>query len=254
MPEGSSAERRDDFYVGYLPVPRGHARLLRVLIPGMLWVMVVVAGLIAWQMRDPGSAVWDTADERTWQGRLVAQPYPGLLVEGEDGVQLHLLVEMAKHGAQDRVVGLEGRTVEVRGWLLQRDDRRIIELSPDESAITAVGGPAPGSGPVLNAASVREVTLRGEIMDSKCYLGAMKPGDGKAHKACATLCIAGGIPPMLVTHDASGNASYYLLTDELGGPAGADIHPFIGEPVEVTGQLSESMGVQLLAVGSVSRP
>jgi hypothetical protein len=29
------------------------------------------------------------------------------------------------------------------------------------------------------------MTLTGEIVDSKCYLGVMNPGQGKVHRDCA---------------------------------------------------------------------
>lgn len=47
------------------------------------------------------------------------------------------------------------------------------------------------------------VTLDGELVDSKCYLGTMKPGDGKTHKSCAILCLRGGIPPLFVSKAAA---------------------------------------------------
>ncbi|MDE0594963.1 MAG: hypothetical protein OSB65_06930 [Roseibacillus sp.] len=52
-----------------------------------------------------------------------------------------------------------------------------------------------------------ETTLKGEIMNAKCYLGGMNPGNLKAHRACAIHCIQGGIPLVL------------LLRDRAGGPA-----------------------------------
>jgi hypothetical protein len=90
--------------------------------------------------------------------------------------------------------------------------------------------------------------LRGEIVDFKCFLGAMKPGDGKGHKACATLCIRGGIPPMLVTSDEVGNRTYYLLRDAGGGPCGEEILPVVGELVDVEGALSRVADLMVLSV------
>ncbi len=72
------------------------------------------------------------------------------------------------------------------------------------------------------------VTLKGEIIDPKCYLGAMKPGGGKTHKACAMLCISGGVPPMLVTRDANKQETFYLLTTDQGGVANELVLPFVG--------------------------
>jgi hypothetical protein len=47
-------------------------------------------------------------------------------------------------------------------------------------------------------------TLVGEIVDSKCYLGIMNPGETNPHRECAALCIRGGIPPLIIAHDADG--------------------------------------------------
>src|SRR5690349_19376703 len=78
------------------------------------------------------------------------------------------------------------------------------------------------------ARSLKEpVSLRGEIVDSKCFLGAMRPGNGKTHKACAMLCIAGGVPPMFVTRDSAGREEYYLLAGPDGGPAPSDVVRFL---------------------------
>jgi hypothetical protein len=72
------------------------------------------------------------------------------------------------------------------------------------------------------------ITLKGEIIDPKCYLGAMKPGGGKTHKA-RHACISGGVPPMLVTRDASKQETFYLLTTAEGGLAGELVLPFVGD-------------------------
>ena len=84
------------------------------------------------------------------------------------------------------------------------------------------------------------VSLIGEIVDSKCYLGAMKPGAGRGHKACATLCISGGIPPVLVVRGDGEGVSYLLLEDAAGrglrGSALLAIEPMIATRVELRGQ------------------
>jgi len=92
------------------------------------------------------------------------------------------------------------------------------------------------------------VTLKGEIIDPKCYLGAMKPGGGKTHKACAMLCISGGVPPMLVTRDANEQETFYLLTTDQGGVANELVLPFVGDRVEVAGRLEEHGDLLLLRI------
>lgn len=231
------ASNSDEFYVGYLSVPWGHSRFLRVAVPVTLWVMVFVAMGVAWTQRDPGRAVWEEGPDsgffRLWDGVLRAKPYPmvELINAREEGVAL--LVEMGKHGASERAAAFDGRHVMILGNRVERDGRRIIELADSPDAIVTHPDPAPRGFPPEE--DLGEVTLTGEIVDAKCFLGVMKPGEGMTHKSCAILCLTGGIPPMLVARDEAGIASYYLLTDENGGPMAAELIPLAGEPVEVTG-------------------
>ena len=236
----------DDFYVGYLPIPPRTRRFALALLPllvASLGVAILGAGLA---QRDPGDGVWETGDPRTWEGTLVADPYPRLV--RDDGTIF--LVDFGKKGAQRRAEPWLGRRVRVSGWLLRRDGRRIVELEPN-GAVQAFGDLGP---PTRTPAStpLGDVELVGEIMDSKCYLGAMKPGDGKGHKACATLCIAGGIPPALVVRDASGAASYYVVIADDGGRADDVILEYVGEPVRVRGTLERRGDTRFLRVGEGS--
>ncbi len=231
----------DEFYVGYLRVPVGQRRFLRIVVPVVLWTLCGVAFVVARSQRDPGAAVWDSGLPRAFTGTLVVSPYPVLLTSdrGDGRAGELLLVEMGKHGSHDRALAFGGKSVRASGWLLKRDGRRILELEPGDAGLHEVVGEGALAVPAIKP--LGSVELRGEIVDSKCFLGAMKPGDGKTHKECATLCVTGGIPPMLVTRDERGEATYYLLTNESGGALSKDAWPMIGEPVLVRGEL-ESWG------------
>ena len=68
--------------------------------------------------------------------------------------------------------------------------------------------------------------LSGEICDGKCYAGAMRPGNGLAHKACANLCLVGGVPPVFVSTGKVEGSSFFLLADKDGkalGPSMLDL-------------------------------
>jgi len=82
-----------------------------------------------------------------------------------------------------------------------------------------------------------QVTLVGEIVDSKCYLGVMKPGNTKTHRDCAARCISGGIPPVFLVRDAQGNAGYYLLVGKDGETLNHEVLGMIAEPLEISGEL-----------------
>ncbi len=80
-----------------------------------------------------------------------------------------------------------------------------------------------------------KVTIVGEIVDSKCYLGVMNPGRSKVHRDCAARCISGGVPPALVTADG-----LYLLAGADGRQLHAQILDLVAEKVEVSGTLLRS--------------
>jgi hypothetical protein len=65
-----------------------------------------------------------------------------------------------------------------------------------------------------------DVTGCGEIVDSKCFLGVMNPGEGTVHCDCARVCLRGGIPPMLLIRGARAEEALVLLVDAAGAPVG----------------------------------
>ncbi len=239
------ADRNDDwFYVGYLPLPRRHLAFLRIAIPVILWGMTVSAGVIAWQLRAGGDGVWDTATERTWTGVVHLAPYPWIEIEsGPDGTPGALpVVRTGKHGAQERLGPFAGQRVTLTGFALNRDGREMIELADADDAIATVAEAAPtltARTPISQ--SLGDVLIEGEIADYKCYLGAMRPGSGKAHQACAELCIAGGIPAVLIFPGAGG-PQHHLLAAPDGTSAADLVADHIGIPVTVGGQLERLPG------------
>lgn len=238
-----------EFYVGYLPTPQRQLRFLRIVVPCCLWLLCLIAYLAGRSQQSSGAGTWDQGMPVRIGGTFIAKPYPAILTDGERP-ELVLLVEVGKRGAAKRTTASTPHKVSVSGWPLHRDGRRMIELEPGSDAIT----PAPDSGPasVPLPRPQGRTALRGEIVDSKCFLGAMKPGEGKTHKECATLCIRGGIPPMFVTRDATGHPTYYLLTGPGNIPLDPSVYPFIGEPVEVVGELADWCGTQTLSIESAA--
>jgi hypothetical protein len=248
------------FYVGYLPLPTMLVPFLRAAVAVTLIAMGAAAVVVARSQPDPGSAVWDDSHAREFRGILITRPYLMLAVAPQSEAQpgnsapiagdrssMFLLVEMGKHGARAGADSLAGKHVVVSGWTLERDGRRMIELEPDPTALRPDSSSR--TVPVPPAAiSKGAVSLTGEIVDSKCFLGAMKPGEGKSHKACATLCVRGGIPPVLVTRDSHGATSFYLLADPSGGPLDEQAWPLIADPVRVAGTLELIGDLRVLKV------
>jgi len=61
--------------------------------------------------------------------------------------------------------------------------------------------------------------LAGELCDGKCLAGAMRPGRGLAHKACANLWLIGGIPPVFVSTQPVAGEEFWLVV----GPDGTEM-------------------------------
>ncbi len=235
-----------EFYVGYLEMPRGVRRFSLGLVVIVFSVMAGVALLLASQQRDPGDARW--GDEiAELQGTLIDTPYPALLLQGQPQ-QMVLLVSTGKQGARERAAAHLGRSVRVHGTILQRGRARLLEVSDGVDAIENLGATIDRD--LVIAAPFAAVELRGEIIDPKCYLGAMKPGEGKTHKACASLCLRGGIPPMFV-EDGKPDRPYLLLDMQghaLTGDQLETIIDFVGEAVLLPARAGSMGDLPTLAV------
>ncbi len=241
------AERRDDeFYTGYLPqAPPGIARRVRGAVITLFALAVAVALVLIAGQQGFSKAVYEFGTLRDFEGVITEAPYPTLTLvpPGQAGgaASRFYLVGPGKLGAADAVRGLDGRRVTLQGTLIYRDDQTMIEVVPEsiESSGESTGMPA-------SEVPLGSVTLRGRIVDSKCFLGIMKPGATKPHRACATRCIAGGIPPLFVVSDPQGPAAYLMLVGPGGRAVGREVLDLVDEPLEITGAVSRLDDLWLL--------
>jgi hypothetical protein len=190
-------------------------------------------------------------------GVLQAAPYPVVYVPPSEEYPRGRAIVMSgqgKRGVQQRAEQLDGQAADVGGVSLGRSEVGIefiqvggkVRLRPAEDASAVPDGWLP---PVED---LGEKTLRGELVDSKCYLGAMRPGQGKTHKVCANLCIIGGIPPMFVVYREQGEPLVMLLGDSRGEPLSEDILVHTSHYVELTGQLERRADLLVFKVDPAS--
>jgi hypothetical protein len=257
----SEATREDPFFIGWLKMPAAYRRFLVPVVAVLLLGVAGVAFAVAFLQRDPGKGIWDTDRVQTFNGIVYSRPYAWLRVPGANPgapPRAYLLVEEGKFGALPRVESIlrgqtDGRAVRVKGTLLHRDGRSMIELTEGEEGLRPLNDDEARqlsvTAPLLPQLIAEQTTLDGQIIDPKCYLGAMKPGGGKTHKSCAMLCVSGGIPPMLVTRDSDKHETFYLLTTADGGPANELVLPFVGDAVTISGRLEKQDDLFLLRLG-----
>lgn len=246
-----------EFFVGWQKtVPPQTRRRLQIVALLLAGTAAAVAILVAAGQRTIGPATWEYGREREFSGLLVADPVPMLLAFEPDEqarTATFLLVNPNKFGFDPAVArARDGQAVRLRASLLYRDGRGMLEVVPGSVTPTR---DADGAVPVPAVVDRGEHVLRGEIVDSKCFLGAMNPGHLKPHRACAIRCISGGVPPILLVRDTTGRAVYYILVGPDGESINRDVLDFVAEPVEITGRVQQR-GTQLILrarVGAIQR-
>jgi hypothetical protein len=228
-----------EFFVGYAPkTPPGIARLVRWVVAGLLAGAALTALALATHQSGFPPAFFEFSRTQTWGGVIVEQPYPTLLAEDKR----YLLVAVGKHGVTAETQKFAGQPVRLQGKLIHRDGRAMIEVVPD--SITADSHENAAMTPEVD---LGPVTLAGEIVDSKCYLGVMNPGEGKVHRDCAVRCISGGIPPAVLVRNSGGRPDFYLLADAAGQPIQPSaILDRVGEPVNISGRLVRAGDLMVL--------
>lgn len=236
-----------EFFAGYLPTPPGLARFVRRVI-AVLGLLAVTVALLLVRGQEPfASSAFEFGKVRTFEGIVSAYPYPTLLVSrpgASDATTIYsqyLLVAAGKHGASDMVGNLDSRPVRLQGQLIYRTGGTMIEINP--GAITATGPAIDLDRRIQNLGTV---TLSGEIVDSKCYLGVMNPGQGKVHRDCAARCLSGGVPPLFID---SRDGSQFLLVGLDGTALRPDeLREYVAEPVTVSGHLVQRGEQKLLLI------
>ncbi len=256
--------RRDGaFFVGYLPMP---VALTKFYWPLTLLLLVACGFAGYWlaaAQKPTGPAIWQPTTT-TMQGVLTLKPYPVLHriatagKSGESGGKSSesggksgesggksgesggwesiLLVGQGKHAAAAITARLDGQMVAITGRLIQRGRWRMLEIADMDADVAPIDA-TPLAPPAVTALGA--IDLRGEIVDSKCFLGVMKPGAGGVHKACAEVCLRGGIPPILVAADAQNQHFGYLLTRADGESAATWLATFAAITVRASGQLQQ---------------
>ena len=241
--EGSADGR--PFYVGYLDtMDPALAAATRTRVGLLLIGAGALAALLAVSQRPFAPSVFEFGVLRTFEGEVALLPSPVLWVARPGGgASAWLVVDQGKHGADAAFAGLDGHRVRLGGSLVYREGQTMVELAPD--TLSDLG---PGAAP-SEPQDLGEITVAGEIVDSKCFLGVMNPGELKPHRDCAVRCISGGVPPELLVRSPQG-ARHLLLTGADGAPIGPAILDRVAEPVRVTGHLKRTQDLWILATTS----
>ena len=228
----------NNFFIHYRPLPPGLKRFVLLTLTAVTAIIVVlgfwgpslhnqygpgrrqpVRELSGWLLDGPG-------------GAQLAVPQPGQTNQGTSFNRV-LLAGPGKTIPPPAVMDHVGEWVKVRGSLFSRGALDVMNTRK------ATPTRPPSGTPEANASgsSEGEFTLLGEIMDSKCFSGVMKPGSGKTHMGCAIRCISGGVPAVFHVRRNSGATLDFVLIDDQNRTVNERVLPLVAQPLELKGEV-----------------
>lgn len=222
-------KQNDPFFVGYLPFPAALRAWFFILIPLLIAIALGTAVLLSSEQKSDGEGTWDVSNAVSITGRLSLNPYPIIHTDAGESV---LVVVQGKQDPAEVVAPFAGKMVTATGFDIRRGGWHMIEI-PSTGAVVIAENVQSVSIPKLESLGLD--SLKGEIVDSKCFLGVMKPGGGKVHRSCAALCLLGGIPPMMVVNTASGKYGYLIINAD-GSSASRQLAGRVAIPVKLAGE------------------
>ncbi|MEO1492750.1 MAG: hypothetical protein AAFV19_11410 [Pseudomonadota bacterium] len=228
------------FFIGFLNEwPDGLKRFLPVTAVVLICLFAGLGFSVSATQDDPGDGSFRfDLGRQELTGVVYAKPYPHLwITEGNENFRaghVMMLSGSGKRGAMAAVLE-DAQLTKVQGVPLTRGDLDMLQLAGGQRKPVAVDGVAPD---LPGDRDLGRWRLTGEICDGKCLAGAMRPGIGLAHKACANLCLIGDIPPVFAATGAVEGAKFFLMAGPDGGPMPASMYDFTAVLIEVEGTIT----------------
>ena len=240
-----------EYYIGWNDrIPdRNKKALKRLLIPTFV-LIPVIAFVLVYFTKPFTDHTFELGTIKEFTGIYFEKPFPVLFLDEKQVPKEFnphaMLVGYGKSGAIGIIRSIEryqgalsGKKIKIHGTLIYGDGRILIELTKKENSLLNILEHKQKHN--RTSSQSKKAELQGEILDPKCWFGAMKPAEGKVHKSCAIRCISGGIPPVFRTNDGGKN-TYYVLKGENGEDINKEILQYIGESVLISGKIFNQNG------------
>lgn len=243
-----SGRKQDPFYVGWSNTSSLiFQKSLLYFVAVAMCLSFVMIGLFSFHQEHLANSSFNYENVKRLSGSVGIEPFAHITVlagrkpDGGPLLKVFPLVNANKFGASATINrwlhsngSIKSAMADIDVLTLHRDGVFALQLNEDGASLRkskeqlAIGDE--------KIQSLGDTLLTGEIIDPKCYLGAMNPGEGKPHRSCAIRCISGGIMPMLTW--VNGNKrEYAVLTGPHGRPINKEVLFAVAEPVRVRGNL-----------------
>ena len=229
-----------DFYIGWKSKsPASIANQVKKVLFTLFLVAFLVGYFISTLQKKFSSSNFEFGKLTEVTGIYYKNPVPVLKVFDKNNLAITVpLVGYGKHGAETAIMELEkekgisfnGKELTLKGTLFYGDGKTFLQVDTNDKPILNIGAES-NIQPTQKELGTQ--TIRGEIIDPKCYFGAMKPGEGKVHRDCAIRCILGGIPPILHVQNVKGESNYYLIVSADGETMKEAVQAFVAEPISI---------------------
>jgi hypothetical protein len=216
-------------------------KILLIIIPAML----LIGYLISVNQRKFSTASFEYGKLTELTGIYYNNPVPLLKVydKNRDAITVPL-IGYGKKGAESAIMEIEnekklslnGKEVKLKGNLLYNEGKILMQIDKIDNPVVEVGSGS--TFPIIEKDYGTQI-IRGEIVDPKCFFGAMKPGEGKVHRDCAIRCILGGIPPVLHVQNEKGESNFYLLVGPNGEKLNEAVKDYVAEPVSIEAKVKQ---------------
>jgi len=229
-----------EFYIGWQSkAPKSFAKHVKRVLLILFPLALIVAYLLSTSQKKFSTAIFEFGKLTEVKGIYYNNPIPMLKVFDKNNLSISIpLVGYGKHGAETAIMELEkekgvllnGKEVTLKGTLIYGDGKTLLQVDKNDNPIVNIGAESTIQ---LQQKELGTQTIRGEIVDPKCYFGVMKPGEGKVHRDCAIRCILGGIPPVLHVQNEKGESNYYLIVGTNGEKINEAVQDLVAEPVTI---------------------
>ncbi|MEM9755863.1 MAG: hypothetical protein AAF914_07720 [Pseudomonadota bacterium] len=237
------AERRDaPFFIGFAGIPPGLRLPLLLVAAAIIGFFAGMAMVSGFAQDDPGASNFGVGGRQTVTGVLDRSlHYPILhILEGTEQLPAGRSIMISGTGKRGGLIGRQappdGAIVVASGALLRRGDLDMVQLRNGGNGLSVAEGDADATAPTPE--DLGTWRLAGEICDGKCLAGAMRPGTGLSHRACAELCLVGDVPPVFVSSAPILGETFLMIVGPGGSALPDALYDHIAVFVSIEGQVT----------------
>lgn len=230
------AKPQEPFFVGWGKVPKALRLFLAVCAAFLLVAFGVLAYGTSATQTDTGSGAF--MGQTQVRGILQVNPYPILHVIESPHFKRGdtiLLSGNGKSGAVDQAAGMDGKIVQANGFRLDRGELHGMQLRNGKRGLKLADNQDQSLD--VKVEPLGRWKLQGEVCDGKCLSGAMRPGQGLAHRACANLCLLGDVAPVFVSSGPVDGSEFFLMSNSTGGAVTKELLDYTAIFVEIEGDV-----------------